>query len=344
MQNEWQTFLSQNGGKIGAQGMMYFSANKREDMAQLDTGCLLIPLDCFGVIHVTGEDAQTFLQGQFTNDITLLDASSAQISAYCNPKGRMLAQMLIIPNGSDYYLILPVAILEKTLARLRMFVLRSQVTLTDVSSEMVCLGIAGTQLDSSHLVLPETDYGLTNSDQILTTRIPASPRRYLLLMSSEKAQSFWQSMTQQCRPVSAHVWQWLDIQAGLPNVLAETVEEFVPQMVNLELIGGVSFKKGCYTGQEIVARMHYLGKPKRRMFRLHTETEDVPPPGEDLYLHGGDGQSAGKVVMAQPSPVKGTDLLAVIRLNHANSDSLRLGAEDGPHLEFLSLPYSPESE
>jgi hypothetical protein len=115
-------------------------------------------------------------------------------------------------------------------------------------------------------------------------------------------------------------------------------------MLNLELIGGVNFKKGCYPGQEIVARMHYLGKPKRRMFKLHTDTTAVPSSGDDLYLKGGDGQSAGKVVIAEPALNKGTDLLAVIRLNHAGSEALCLGSEDGPLLKFENLPYSLDAD
>jgi hypothetical protein len=147
-----------------------------------------------------------------------------------------------------------------------------------------------------------------------------------------------------CQGVSAHSWHWLDIQSGLPTVLKETVEEFVPQMLNLELIGGVNFKKGCYPGQEIVARMHYLGKPKRRMYKLHTNSEDLPVPGENLYLREGDGQSVGKVVLAEPSVDQGTDLLAVLRVNHAGSDALSLGSADGPLVEFKELPYNLESE
>jgi len=344
MTNEWQTFLSQHGGNVDEIGQIIFSDSRRDDTAKLDSGCHIASLDHLGVIHVTGGDAQAFLQAQLSNDINLIDQSASQISAYCNPKGRMLAQFLIIPAGNEYYLLFAKALMEKTLMRLRMFVLRSQVTLTDVSNEIVCTGVIGTQLDELNMPLPGSDYGMTTSEQMFITKIPSTPSRFLVLSSLDKAKEFWKQLTTaNCNAVSSHAWSWLDIQAGLPNIQAETVEEFVPQMLNLELIGGVNFKKGCYPGQEIVARMHYLGKPKRRMFKLHTENEDVPKPGEDLYLHGGDGQSAGKVVMAQPSATKGTDLLAVIRLNHANSNELRLRSADGAQLSFGSLPYSLEA-
>ncbi len=339
MKNEWQIFLSQQGGNIDEQGQIKFSNSPREEIAQLASHCQLATLDHLGVIHVTGDDAQAFLQAQLSNDITAIDSASSQISAYCNPKGRMLAQFLIIPTKNEYYLLLPRAILEKTLMRLRMFVLRSQVSLTDLSNEMICLGLIGDQFDAIDVPLPEADYTTTHTEQTSITKIPSALSRYLVLAPLDRARTFWQSVTGHCQAVGAHSWHSLDIQAGLPNIQAETVEEFVPQMLNLELIGGVNFKKGCYPGQEIVARMHYLGKPKRRMFRLHTENEGVPQPGEDLYLHGGDGQSAGKVVMAQPAVEKGTDLLAVIRLNHAGSTELRLGSAKGAALNFEQLPY-----
>lgn len=339
MKNEWQNFLSQQGGSIDEHGQIKFSNSPREEIAQLASNGQLATLDYLGVIHVAGDDAQSFLQAQFSNDISAIDSTSSQISAYCNPKGRMLAQFLIISTETEYYLLLPRAILEKTLMRLRMFVLRSQVTLTDLSNDTVCLGLIGDQIDDIGTPLPTVDYKTTHTGQMFITKIPSVPSRYLLLAPLNEARTFWQATAKSCQAVSAHSWHSLDIQAGLPNIQAETVEEFVPQMLNLELIGGVNFKKGCYPGQEIVARMHYLGKPKRRMFRLHTENEAVPQPGEDLYLHGGDDQSAGKVVMAQPASEKGTDLLAVIRLNHAGSNELRLGSANGAPLSFEQLPY-----
>jgi len=344
MTNEWQNFLTQHGGKVNEQGQISFANSPRDEFAQLESGCHLASLDQLGIIHVTGDDAQAFLQAQFSNDINLIDQSTSQISAYCNPKGRMLAQFLIIPADNEYYLIFPHSLMEKTLKRLRMFVLRSQVSLTDVSDEMVCLGLIGDKLDDIDIALPETDYGLLMNEQTFVTKVPATPSRHLILCPLTAGQAIWLKLIPNCGAVSAQSWSWLDIQAGLPSIQAETVEEFVPQMLNLELIGGVNFKKGCYPGQEIVARMHYLGKPKRRMFKLHTDAEQVPAAGDDLYLHGGDGQSAGKVVMAQPSASKGTDLLAVIRLNHADSTELRLGSADGPLLSFEPLPYSLESK
>ncbi|MGD8784300.1 MAG: folate-binding protein [Thioalkalispiraceae bacterium] len=344
MQNEWQTFLEQQGGKIDSQGVLHFANDTKQDIALVGKQCLMTALNHLGIIHVSGEDAQAFLQAQLSNDITLVTHDKSQISAYCNPKGRMLAQFLIIPATDSYFLVLPATILEKTLMRLRMFVLRSQVQLEDVSDRYVCLGLISDDIADLDIPLPENDYDLINNKDRYFTKIPASPSRYLVLASIAQAKTLWQMLASGCQGVSAHSWHWLDIQSGLPTVLKETVEEFVPQMLNLELIGGVNFKKGCYPGQEIVARMHYLGKPKRRMYKLHTNSEDLPVPGENLYLREGDGQSVGKVVLAEPSVDQGTDLLAVLRVNHAGSDALSLGSADGPLVEFKELPYNLESE
>jgi len=343
MQKEWQTFLCEHGATLNDHGQILSSLSIQQEIALLNQNCLLASLDQLGVLHVTGDDAQTFLQGQFSNDITLLDHSSTQITAYCNPKGRMLAQFFVIPSEDGYFLVLPSSILEKSLMRLRMFVLRSQVTITDVSNEMVCFGLIGDDT-AFDLTLPTNDYELTSAGQIICSKIPSIPSRYFVLTPLESAKQVWTTNCKQCQIVSMHPWNWLDIQAGIPSIHQETVEEFVPQMLNLDLIGGVNFKKGCYPGQEIVARMHYLGKPKRRMFRLHSPGDIPPAPGEDIYIYGGDGQSAGKVVIAEPSPEKGTDLLAVIRLSHIGSTSLRLGSEDGPALQFNELPYALETE
>jgi folate-binding protein YgfZ len=155
----------------------------------------------------------------------------------------------------------------------------------------------------------------------------------------------WRRLARQANPVGADCWSWLDIQAGVPEVLPETVEAFVPQMVNLEALDGISYKKGCYPGQEVVARMHYLGKLKRRMYRAHASTETVPAPGDNLYSPTETDQSVGKVVEAQPNPNGGVDLLAVIQIATADAGDVRLAAnDDGARLEFQDLPYTVTNE
>lgn len=343
MQTQWQQFLLQQGAQLDQQGQVEFP-NAAEAISYLDSSGIICSLDYLGCIRAAGEDAQAFLQGQLSNDIAQLQNARVQISAYCNPKGRMLAQFLVIPDQTDYLLLLPRSILEPTLKRLRMFVMRSKVTLTDASEEIVCLGLAGNaitaQLQGS-LDLPADEYQLQRADATLTCKLPSPQPRYLLATNFEQATALWQQHSNKLFATDQHVWHWLDIQAGLPSIWPQTVEEFVPQMVNLELIDGVNFNKGCYPGQEIVARMHYLGKPKRRMYHLVLDQSEPPIPGTDIYVAGGDGQSAGKIVLAEPGQ-HGSECLAVIQNDKVDSE-LRLGTVDGPRLTTAKLPYRLES-
>ena len=282
MATAWQNFLLEQGAQLDEREQIQFG-NARDAIQRLTEHNTLASLDHFGVIHAHGDDAKAFIQAQFSNDVNLLDAQHVQFSAYCNPKGRMLAQFLVIPYRGSFLLLLAREILDKTLARLRMFILRSAVTLDDVTEKWVCLGLIGNSLSEvlpeggTHL--PQDNFMLTQHEQNLFIKLPGPIPRYLVIAELAQAKALWHQLSAQISTSGASVWHWSDIQAGLPSIWSPTVEEFVPQMMNLELIGGVSFKKGCYPGQEIVARMHYLGKPKRRMFRLHSQANQPAAPG-----------------------------------------------------------------
>jgi tRNA-modifying protein YgfZ len=165
--------------------------------------------------------------------------------------------------------------------------------------------------------------------------------RLLVAAEPELAIRCWEAAEPGAQRVGPDLWAWLDLRAGLPVVQGATSEEFVPQMTNLDLIGGVSFTKGCYTGQEVVARMKYLGKLKRRMRLAHLAGAQCPAPGDELFAAGGtaSGQGAGKVVDARPAPGGGCDLLAVVENASYQQGDLRIASPDGPRLEFLPLPY-----
>ena len=342
MQNNWIEFLSKQGATTDPAGNLVFG-NTRKEIVDLQTNPTIISLHHLGVARVQGEDAQTFLQGQLTNDISLLGEAKIQLSGYCNPKGRMLAQFIIIPETEGFILLTPRSIFAKTINRLKMFVLRSKVEITDIGDDYTCIGFAGNGVETvlSNMIpgLPEQDFTLQAEPNHIIAKIPGTLPRYLVVTKITNAISLWESQADKFSKAGPSAWHWLDIHAGLPVILPETIEEFVPQMVNLELIGGVSFKKGCYTGQEIVARMHYLGKAKRRMFRLHQNEDTLPPPGADIFDAAGDTQSVGKVVIAEPA-ADGVDMLAVIQLSHVQSDALHQGSPSGPQLKVESLPYS----
>lgn len=341
---EWRATLAAAGAVFDDYGRVDRFGDIRDEVRAAAEGTVVADLSPLSLLRAEGADAQAFLQGQFSNDIREVSESHSQLSAYCSPKGRMLAVFRIFQRGSAYYLQLPAAIAEPTARRLRMFVLRAKVKLDPADNELLRIGVSGPQAEAlvaaaAGGVPPTVDAGLTQ-DGVTVLRLPGPHPRFELLAPPARMQELWKSIAAAARPVGAHAWAWLDIAAGVPTVLPETVEEFVPQMANLELVGGVSFKKGCYPGQEIVARMHYLGTLKQRMVRAHLADANCPAPGTKLYASEFGEQSAGTVVDAQPSPHGGCDLLAVAQLTAVQGGGLRVAALNGPVLELSPLPYS----
>lgn len=344
----WQKHLAQQGAQIDSNGNVSFGDPSTEIRA-IESD-VLIDLSHLGLIRAHGTDARDFLQGQFSNDLRQVSAEHSQLNAYCSPKGRILTGFRLLMRDECFYLVLPHELLEATLKRLRMFVMRSQVELEDASEELAIMGVAGTTLGAQlaeHVHPLPTEADASHTTNAITAVRLADPRapRYLVLAPPRQLITVWEALRPGAQASGPAGWRMLDIRAGIPQIQAATVEAFVPQMVNYQLIGGVSFKKGCYPGQEVVARMQYLGKLKRRMYLARIEQLDAQAPpcaGSDLYTAQGDGQSAGKVVDAQPLPDGGYALLAVIQIAAAETGELRLHSQDGPPLQLEPLPYPVE--
>ena len=303
--------------------------------------CALCALADTGLIRVSGEDARDFLQGQLTNDIGQVTPEQGQLSAYCTPKGRMLAIFIVFQRGDALYLQLPLERLQPVLKRLRMFVLRSRVTLEDASDELVISGFVGSCFGKLAAALPEKPFATHGVDDATLIRFPGAPERFQLVAPPGKSIAAWEAHRDAAWPADADYWPLLDIRAGLPRVLDATSEAFVPQMCNLDLLGGISFTKGCYTGQEVVARMKYLGQLKRRMYIARIDTASCPGPGEALFSPtSSSAQGAGKVVDARPSPEgEGCEALVVAEIAGFEAGDLRLGDENGPPLALREPPY-----
>lgn len=347
MKQGWHAFLENRGAEF-EEGVVIHFGNPERERRVVTAGEIIADLTHFGVIAVHGQDAQTFLQGQLTNDIRSVSDDSAQMSGLCSPKGRLLANFLIYKRGDSYYLRLPRSEVEPVLKRLKMFVLMSKVTLEDVSDNMAHIGYAGPHADKQlqeHVPgLPAEPYGSVQSGELTIIRLMGIQPRFEIFGALDAVISLWKSLDVRAAPVGAEVWELLDIRAGVPTIMTETVDAFVPQMVNMQLIEGVSFKKGCYTGQEIVARMQYLGKLKRRMYLAHVNTDQVPKPGEDLYSSSSSsGQGTGKIVNAARAPEGGVDVLAVIEISSRENDVIHLNDDKGPELKFADLPYAFET-
>lgn len=295
-----------------------------------------IDLDDLTSLHVTGSDATKFLHAQFTNDLANLQQNAWQYSGYCTAKGRLLSFMIIARTGdNDYLLILPEEISEGIMSRLRMFVMRDDVTLTPQDKDWHITGIIGSsdELRASNLVIADNTSELAITDNAYLLTLDSKTGRYLYLASRDKTDPL------QLPPADRKEWSRLDILNGIPAVYAATQEAFVPQMVNLDLIGAVNFKKGCYPGQEVVARVHYLGKIKQRMFIATTKSKMETKPGDKVFIAGKPESPAGTLV--QSAETDSGLLLQVVLKNTAveeNAD-FRLGSAEGDKLQITEQPY-----
>lgn len=344
MKPEWKDFLINAGAEFGEAGVESFGNPEREKRVAT-TGNILCDLSHRGLISVYGEDAQSFLQGQFSNDLRQVDAGHSQLNSYCTPKGRMLANFRLFLRGETYYLRMPREMVEPMLKRLHMYVLRSKVTLEDADDALVRFGYSGpeaaAELAEAAGQAPEQVDDVVESRGLTILRVAGPHPRFEIYGELEPAARLWERLNVRAAPVGAGPWALLDILAGIPTIYPQTSEAFVPQMANMHLIGGVSFKKGCYPGQEVVARMQYLGRLKRRMYRLHLETDTRPEPGTEIF--GAGEEAVGRIVDAQPHPDGGIEALAVLQIEAAEGGALRVGAPQGPQARLGELPYPFET-
>jgi hypothetical protein len=337
--DSWKTFLQTQGALIEGSAVLNYG-DPAAERAAAASGTIVADLSQLGVIAFRGEETATFLQGQLTNDVRSLHADAAQWNGYCSPKGRLLGNFLVWHQGEDYCLQLSGDILPGVLKRLSMFILRAKVQSRDASDENVRLVVVGPQAQAAVRAamgaVPDAAMRSVPTEAGLVVRV--GDDKFVLSVVPERAVAVWQALRPSATPVGAPVWDWLRLNAGIPMIVAATQEQFVPQMVNLEVIGGVSFQKGCYPGQEIVARSQYLGKLKRRMFLAHVDAEAAP--GDSLYSADIEGQATGTVVNAAPAPAGGFDVLAVAQVESANTQTLHLKAADGAALSLKPLPYT----
>jgi len=296
------------------------------------------------VLAFEGPDAATFLHGQLSSDVAGLAADACQYTSYNSPSGRMLANFVLWragPSPGDGFLaLLPGDIAAAVRKRLAMFVLRSKVTVTDVSATLARYGVGGPgAADAVRAALGAAPppFGVSRSSGGVTVLGVPGPR-FLVLASVDQAGAVVATLTGTAAPADFAVWQWLTIRAGVPMITAATQDKFVAQTANWDLLGGVNFRKGCYPGQEIVARSQYLGRLKERLFAFRVPATAIVP-GDRVYSPVFADQPCGTVVNAAPAPEGDAEFLAVVQLAAVASGNVRLGAPDGPRLTLLPLPY-----
>jgi folate-binding protein YgfZ len=311
MTSDWTGFLHARGA-ILHEGVVRHFGEPEAELTAAASGDVMADLSHLGLLGVIGEDARTFLQAQLSCDIEALGAETSSFGAYCSPKGRMLASFLVWPEGGGFFLALSRTLVGSAANRLGRFVLRSKVVVADRTGDR--------RLNGASVVRLAQD-------------------RFLVAVPPDRAEALWRALSSVLRPVGTPCWEWLDITAGIPQVTERTQDEFVPQMANLELLGGVSFQKGCYPGQEVVARIQYLGKAKRRMFLARVEGE-APAPGDPLFSADLGDQASGMIVNAAPAPEGGFDVLAVVHTPRPATGTVHLGSLAGALLRFRPLPYA----
>jgi folate-binding protein YgfZ len=342
---EWQQFLAQHGANFSDEPVsQLLGFNGQGSNLAVNTD-FVAPLTDQGVIAWSGEEAATFLHNQLTNDVENLGTAEARLAGYCTPKGRLLATMLIWRTGDQILLQLPKQIQAAIQKRLQMFVLRAKAKSRDASGEFVALGLAGHAVGSSLQTwfpqLPAAPYTKLDAEAGTLIRLADSDGapRYQWITSAATAMQAWPLLTKHLHATGPQTWRLSEIRAGLPTVNQPTQEQFVPQMINYELIGGVNFKKGCYPGQEIVARSQYLGKLKRRML-LATVSDSQVLPGMEVFASSDPEQPCGMVVNAERSTAGETDCLVEIKLAATEGATVHLGSAQGAILKFKSLPYT----
>ena len=296
------------------------------------------PLSHEGVLAVRGSDAAKFLQGQLTCNLNYLSDTQASLGARCTQKGRMQSSFRILLQGDGVVLAMATELLEPQLADLKKYAVFSKSKLTDESAAWVRFGLMNAEpaLTSLGLELPAETDSVVRNDTLIAIRV--SPDRAELWVPAEQGDAVRNQLAATLEQTDLNEWLLGQIRAGIGQVMPQTRELFIPQMLNLQAVGGVSFKKGCYTGQEIVARMQYLGKLKRRLYRLSFNAPEMPEPGTPLFSPS-HTSAIGEVVIAAKTD-QTVELLAVLQAEAADSGDVHVGTPEGPRLHLLDLPYT----
>lgn len=326
MQNEWIDFLNDE-------------LSNAPDFTRSPN--FLCATEHLGLIQVEGEDALSFLQNQFSNDIAKIDDNTCQLNSYSNHKGRMYSIFYVVKHNDGYLMIVPKSQIEFLLQRLQMFVIMAKVSLQDVSENWAKLGYQSLDLAQKHL---NSETQITHHEGLIYIQLnPNNPNRVLVLSEYAVAQNCWLKLKETLTICTTNAWHLAEIDEGIPSLTPETTEAFVLQMSNLHLLNGVSFKKGCFPGQEIVARTKYLGKAKRRMYLASVESNIQPLPTEELCdISSDESDGSGKIVLSAQADENHYHFLFVGNIKKTEANILKLLNGSGAKVIIKKLPYSFE--
>ncbi len=321
----WLTFLKSNNSFFPES-----STNPLPDSLE-NKDHLITALPHLATLQVTGLDANTFLQGQLSCDINELTESKSFFAAFCNAKGRTISTLLVIKRTHDFILLLPAELLEKVSKKLQMYIMRSDVQLNNMQDELCLIGINST---NTFPEFPQEDFTVSHKNGATLIKSPLQDNRYLIISPVSEAISLWKGLTSNSGLVPCHSSLWVeqDIAAGIPWLNQENSEEYIPQMLNIDKLGGISYTKGCYTGQEIIARTHYLGKTKRELFLACCKKSVTINIGTQIITETNE-KIVGKVLSLQSNHYQ-TKMLVVMHsadaelknliLNNSNQDKISI--------------------
>ena len=354
MNATWSDFLATQNAQWDEQGKITTFGHPDIEHFLIKNGPVLTDLSDQALLKVTGGDALEFLQGQLTSDLKKVSDNQAQFSAYCDPKGQVLANFLVFMYKGDIHLNFDGSLKETIHKRLQMFVLRSDVQIEDVSEQLIQVGFAGEFADLdvqrrlSTKVKDTFEAGLIckeGMEDTLVVKVPGPYHKYALFGPVEQMIEAWKNIRVNSDVTNRYDWDLLDIAAGVPRVTAATSGQFLAQFFNLDKFDAINFQKGCFPGQEVIARIHYRGKVTKRMLRIHLDENLALNPGDELILKdSNDKDHKLAVINAQADIFKGTLCLAVGTLKSLDSVEGTLRSPSGDQAIIEPLPYKITEE
>lgn len=326
MLSDWKAFLLSDGARIENNQVLDFGDPECEASAAMAES-VMVDLSYLSIIRVTGADAAAFLNGQFTCDLSGLPEGHVRPGAWCNPKGQVIANFIIVRTGDVFYLLLPEDMKDGFINRLRMFVLRSQVTLEDCSDTLLCTGIntrEGGRIDGTKIsAMLSTQEQAIHYNGLVLFHVPVNWNRVIIAGTIDAVAAAWSNSKQLYNRTGSQYWRLFDVLDGLPWIGPGTTESILPQQLNLDQTGGLSFSKGCFPGQEVIARLHHRGKYKQRLLIAGLKSGSGLLPGEKIYS-GDQDHHIGTVINTAEHPDEGTYALIVLDTDYGTVEQLRI--------------------
>jgi hypothetical protein len=344
MSDTWYSFLRRQGAVFEGTSVNRFGNGASAYLSPKDN--VFSPINWLGIARISGSDAADFLQAQLTGDISDIRPEISRISGYCNPKGRLLAVFRVLREGDDFLLLSDSDILPDIVQRLQMYVLRMKVHL-DLETARVAIGLVGPEAGHIAAELSGNPSGMANgvvcTQGLCSIPVGEKEKGYLILAQPEQLIESWFVIRTGAQLAGSDQWSLFEMRSGIPRITPATQESFIPQSVNLDLIGGVSFSKGCYPGQEIVARVRYLGRLKHRMARAIVPHGKLPSPGDSIFLDAATTQRAGTVINAVSLPNESAELLATVPLASSTGTEFPID-QAGRSIRLVELPMGPAEQ